>query len=107
MSAKPNYIREWGTVCTDGDTDTLPIQMVTYLNVNFVYQEVYDMADLDFSIFLLTDVSSLVKSVLSPLTTGLLYVPCETYSYREMFDLRTCHVHPVLQFLMRSGCTYH
>ena len=72
MSAKPNYIREWGTVCTHGDTDTLSIQMVTYLNVNFVYQEVYDMADLDFSIFLLTDVSSR-KSVLSPLTTGLLY----------------------------------
>ena len=37
--------QEWSTVCTLGDTNTLPKQMVTYLNVNIVYQQVYHLAD--------------------------------------------------------------
>ena len=40
MSTK-QISQEWGTVCTHGDTNTLPKQMVTYLNVNIVYLEVY------------------------------------------------------------------
>ena len=42
--------QEWGTVCTHVDTNTLPKQMVTYLNVNIVSQEVDHLADLGFTI---------------------------------------------------------
>ena len=41
MSTKTNS-QEWGTVSTNGDTNTLPKQMVS---VNIVYQEVYHLAE--------------------------------------------------------------
>ena len=44
MSTKTNS-QEWGTVSTNGDTNTFPQQMLTYLNVNIVYQEVYYLGD--------------------------------------------------------------
>ena len=44
MSTKANQPRV-GTVSTFGDTNTLPKQMVTYLNVDIVYQKVYHLED--------------------------------------------------------------
>ena len=73
MSTKTNYSRVGHSLYL-WDTNTLPKQMVTYLKVNIVYQEIYHLANKGFIILHLHH----------------LHRTCETHSYTEMFDLPTC-----------------